>query len=245
MNRETLKSALAPTSDCLTPQQLEACMAEPHKQNAHLSSCAHCQAELAMLQAFESDAPLPGEGAAVAWISSQLDRRMDQIKGQSRGATVAGASLWTRMWAGWNARILVPAAAVMAVAIASFVMLRPAKEPDLRADAGNGPVVFRSQQVDITGPVGSVSEAPKSFAWKAYSGAARYKISLMEVDRNPLWDAETGATSIALPDAIRGKLLTGKTVLWQVTALDAQGKVLATSQAERLVVLSGRSEANP
>ena len=243
MNRETLKSALAPTSDCLTPQQLEAFLAEPQKQNAHLSSCARCQAELSMLQAFESDAPLPGEGAAVAWISSQLDRRMDQIKGQSRAA--ASSSLWARVWSSWSTRILVPAAAVMAIAIGSFVMLRPAKEPELRADAGNGPVVFRSQQVDLVGPSGSVSEAPKSLAWKAFPGAALYKVSLMEVDRNPLWDAETNAISVEVPAAVRAKMLLGKTVLWQVTALDAQGKVLATSQAERLVVSSGRSEANP
>src|SRR5258705_7152478 len=82
-DRDILKSSFAATPECLTLAQLEI-LVEGKTTHPHLAVCPRCQAELAMLKSFESSTPLPDEGAAVAWISSHLDRRLDSIKNPSR-----------------------------------------------------------------------------------------------------------------------------------------------------------------
>jgi hypothetical protein len=130
----------------------------------------------------------------------------------------------------------VPIAAAVVVAIGSVVLLRPSKEPDLHADAGSGPAVYRSQEVEVISPAGELPQAPKSFLWKGFAGSAIYKVSVMEVDHEVLWATKTNDTSITIPSSIRGKMLPGKPVLWQVTALSSQGQVLAVSQVQRFSV---------
>jgi hypothetical protein len=55
----------------------------------------------------------------------------------------------------------------------------------------------------------------------------------MEVDNSPLWSTETTETSVEIPASLRAKIFPGKPILWQVTAVDAQGRVLGTSQIQR------------
>ena len=77
-NTKTLKmwqEAAAETKECLPLETLERMMDNPSgdaKAAAHLAGCAHCQTELAMLKNFEQSTPSADEGAAVAWIASQL-----------------------------------------------------------------------------------------------------------------------------------------------------------------------------
>ena len=80
--RDVLKSTFAATPECLSPEQLEALL-DGKQSHSHLTNCPRCQAELALLKTFESGSPLPDEGAAVAWISSHLDRQLDSIKNPS------------------------------------------------------------------------------------------------------------------------------------------------------------------
>jgi hypothetical protein len=116
------------------------------------------------------------------------------------------------------------------------ILLRPAKEPELHANLGSGPAVYRSQQVEIVSPVGELASAPNSLHWKGFPGAVEYKVEIMEVDHAPLWAAKTNDTSFTIPNATRAKMLPGKPVLWQVTALDSQGRTLAVSQLQRFSV---------
>jgi hypothetical protein len=74
LDRQALKSALVAKPDCLSLEQLESLAADPARSHPHLAQCPRCQAELALLKSFESSEPLPNEGAAVAWISSHLER---------------------------------------------------------------------------------------------------------------------------------------------------------------------------
>lgn len=138
-------------------------------------------------------------------------------------------------------RILAPVAIVAVGAIVAAITLQHRREPDLRAGLETQSPVYRSEQVELLGPSGELPRAPATLAWKDFPGAAKYKVTIMEVDRNPLWTGETTQPKADVPRPVRDKMLVGKTVLWQVTALDAQGKILATSQAERMVV----SRAHP
>ncbi len=241
-NRSILNTALAAKPGCLSLQELERLAEGRAPGHPHLADCPRCQAELAMLKAFESSTPLPYEGAAVAWISSHLGRRFDQIKNPSsehRGAQAGAGSptgWFARLFGTGNARWLVPVAAILVVAVASSVLLRPARQPDLRADAGSGPAVYRSQEVEVVALAGELPQAPKTLQWKRFAGAANYKVSVMEVDHEALWAAETNDISITIPGPTRGKMLPGKPVLWQVTAFDGQGRVLAVSQVQRFSV---------
>ena len=80
VNRDILKSELAATPDCLSLDELSQLSAEQVEAHSHVSGCARCQTEMALLRKFESDEPVPGEGAAVAWVSAQLERRLNDIK---------------------------------------------------------------------------------------------------------------------------------------------------------------------
>jgi hypothetical protein len=238
LNRSLLNQALKAKADCLTPQELEKLAADASASHPHLSECAHCEGELAMLKMFESSEPLPGEGAAVAWISARLEKSLDQIKnpGRARKAANTNVSWISRLLGGGNMRWLLPVTAVLVVALTSAVLMRRSQEPQLNANAGQGPAVYRSQEVATIGPSGELPEAPKTLQWKAFPGASGYKIEIMEIDENPLWSSETQGQILTIPAAIRAKMLPGKPVLWKVTALDGQEHVLAVSQVQRLSV---------
>ena len=251
-DRDTLKSALAATPECLTPAQLESLLDGKHS-HPHLVQCSRCQAELAMLKSFQSGAPLPDEGAAVAWISSHLDRQLENIKNPSRGRLLGPATQGLEPQGPWLARIfnlgsmrwVLPATAVAAIAIASAVLLRPAKAPELQANAGGQPAIYRSQEVQVVSPVGDVQQVPQQLRWQAFAEAASYKVVVMEVDHSALWTSDTKETSVEIPVSVRAKMLPGKPILWQVTALDAQARILVTSQVQRFVSPGDRSSKNP
>ena len=236
-DRDILKSSFVVTPECLTPAQLET-LADGKKTHPHLAGCPRCQAELAMLKSFESVTPLRDEGAAVAWISSHLDRQLESIKNPSRtrGAVqnreVGDSWLaWTLGIRGW--RWALPATVVAAAVVVGVILLRPPKEPDLQANAGRHPAVYRSQEIQVVSPVGDVQQVPRRLQWQAFPGTELYKVGVMEVDNSPLWSAETKETSVEIPASLRAKMLPGKPILWQVTAVDAQGRVLGTSQIQR------------
>jgi hypothetical protein len=238
LNRATINEALKTTTECLTPEELEKLADDRSEGHPHLAGCTRCQAQLALLKSFESSEPLPDEGAAVAWISARLERQLDQIKrpGLSMvGATSRGRS-WFAKWFGSGSRRLIPVMALAAIAVVGALSIHRPKEPDLRADAGEGPAIYRSQQVEVIAPVGDLTSAPDHLQWKSVTGAAQYKVSLMEVDEVALWTTATHDVNLTIPAATRAKILPGKPLLWRVTALDNQGRVIATSQTQRFSV---------
>ena len=247
INRSTLKAALTPTPACLSAEELERILENPSVEHPHLATCARCQAELAMLREFEASSPLPDEGAAVTWISSQMEKRLEQIKnpGTARQSNSAEATSWfTRIFGTGSMRWLVPVTAIVLIAVTSVVVLRSRKEPELQANLGNGPAIYRSQQVDVVAPVGELPSAPKELEWKAFANSAKYKVEVMEVDHALLWSSETNYTSLTIPNSTRAKMLPGKPVLWQVTALDSQGRALAVSQVQRFSVARKSPSSN-
>jgi hypothetical protein len=242
IKRSNLNDALKAKPDCLALEQLERLAQDSAPNDPHLAGCSRCQTELALLKSFESNEPLPDEGAAVAWISTRLERNLGQIKGyrswrEARNSKEEG-SWFSRLFGGRTSRWLVPvsAALVLAIAAVALMQIHRSGEPQLSADAGNAPAVYRSQEVEAVGPVGVLNEAPQQLQWKAFPGAVRYKISIMEVDEVPLWSAEISDVLLTIPSAIRGKMLPGKPLLWQVAALGSGGQVLASSQVQRFSV---------
>jgi hypothetical protein len=245
LDRQALKSALATTPECLPLEKLEELSAEGARAHNHVSQCARCQAELVLLREFETSEPLPGEGAAVAWISAQLERQLGEIKKPSRaaqrrlsGVEGEGTRSWfSRLFAFQTMRIWLPVTAALVLAVAGIMFWRSPKEPELHASMGNDPAIYRSLELRTIAPSGELSEIPKELKWKAVSEAAAYKVVITEVDHSEVWSGQTVDTFVTIPESVAARIKVSKPFIWQVTALDQQGKTLASSQARRFVVV--------
>ena len=189
---------------------------------------------------------------AVAWISSHLDRQLESIKNPSRARARAATqnletqdSWLTRTFGikGW--RWALPATAVAVAVIVGVILLRPPKEPDLQANAGGQPAIYRSQEIQLVSPVGDVPQIPRTLQWQPFPGAGSYKVMVMEVDNSPLWSAETKEATIEIPPGVRVKMLPGKPILWQVSAMDERGRILGSSQIQRFATPRRHSSQKP
>lgn len=233
--RELLKAAMAQSPQCLSSAELDRLVSMPDATDGHLSNCARCQAELTMLRAFQSDESLPDEGAAVAWIGSRLEKRLNEIKSGRAPRERGKKPLFEALLSYARLRVLVPVAATIAIVAAAF-LLRSPKQPDLSAHLGNAPEVFRSQEIEVVGPSGKVAKAPEKLEWETVPGADNYKAEVMEVDQTPLWSWATKDNFVTISPALRARMVKGKAMLWRVTALDKQNRIIRSSQVQRFIV---------
>jgi len=121
-------------------------------------------------------------------------------------------------------------AAVLLVGIAtgSFFLLTR-KAPSLPGSVTTGDEVTRSLALVVRQPVGDQAESPRRFEWVAVDRAVRYRVRLLEVDRHEVWSTSTSAPAVDLPPAVRTSIAPGRMLLWDVTAYDAAGAVIAES----------------
>jgi hypothetical protein len=116
------------------------------------------------------------------------------------------------------------------------MQLRKGAAPALHDSNGAGPEVVRSSALTVTAPIGEIAEAPRELRWQPVSTAVRYQTRLSEVDRTPIWMQETTASVLELPDEIRTRIVPGKTILFEVVALDSTGARIAASGPVRFRV---------
>jgi hypothetical protein len=242
--RQQWKAALATTADCLTLEDLgrwadgSLSDAEKSRASSHLAGCARCQTELTMLQEFERAIPRPEEQTAVSWIAAEIKRRSSELAPATEDVSRSPPSS-ARRGSGHRIskvrRISATALslAAMVTAVVVGLSVRTGKQPALISDGVTGSPVLRSEGVVALAPIGDLIQSPAELRWQPLPGAARYSIKLMEVDRSELWETSSEQTAVVLPAAVREKVVPGKTLLWQVTALDGAGKVLASSPIER------------
>jgi hypothetical protein len=255
-DQKILKAALAPTKTCITLEDLslfaDGSLAGSTRArvSGHLGECLRCQTELAMLKDFDSGTPRLEEEVAVNWITAELTHRSEQITGPSvparagfLPAAVGGTMSWwpKRFWPRALSQAALGLAAALIVLIIT-VHMRNTREPAISPDAN--PSIFRSEELVVAGPVGDLDEAPVELRWQAAPHSVLYSVRLFEVDETELWKAESSSTTVKVPPAIRAKIIPGKTLLWQVTALDSTGKAVATSQIQRFRVSTNRHKSS-
>jgi hypothetical protein len=247
--RRQWKAALATTEDCLTVEELsrhaDGSLPDGAKTRAssHLDRCVRCQTELAMLKEFELATPRAEELAAVSWVAAELKRRSSEIghaapnpaSSRSMPSLVSTVGL-RNIFASRRVSSAALSLAAMLVAIAAGFYLTTAKEPILVSDGSTGQTVLRSQGVVALAPKGDLAQSPTELRWQPVAGADHYSVKLMEVDRVELWQGLSKEPSVTLPPAVREKIVPGKSLLWQVTALNVSGQAVATSQVERFRV---------
>ena len=106
--------------------------------------------------------------------------------------------------------------------------------PD-RSEAAISDVV-RSGEVLLESPFGVVAattttgvEQLPPFVWRAFAGAASFRVEVRDVAGDLLWQGSSTATTLAAPPDLLAKLETLVTYRWTVTALDAAAGAVAHS----------------
>lgn len=241
-DRDLLHKALSGGAECLSLQQLEAVASSTSLDPgimAHLKACPRCQVELSMLKEFEEAKPLPDEGAAAAWVAAQLGKAHPGRPPEPAGSRYAGMA-----WLRWlTARPITSAALACVLMLAAGILVfRSVRtpEPEIRAGIVQPGEVVRSQTFRLVSPTGDIEQPPQQLRWDTAPGAARYRVTLMEVDHTIVWAGETPDRVISLPAAAQQKIVPAKTLLWQVTAVDASGRPVAASSVERFRFVGSR-----
>lgn len=235
MDRTNWKEVLSSPGPCLSTADLEMYVdasAAPARLAAiqeHLAECSTCRTELALYQEFATGTARPGEKEPVDWIETRLARNIPQ-------ATAERKSPW------WQPIAALFTPKVAAVAFASVLLvtvglyLRQGSEPELNT-ATPPDANYRSTRLEAVAPVGDVTTAPAEFVWKPAPQAAKYRVRILEVDQNVLLSTETGSASLNVAPNLQSRFTPGKTVLWEVTALDASGRTIAQSGIQQFRVV--------
>jgi len=220
------QEAAAETKDCLPLEVLERMTenvsADP-RAAAHLAGCAHCQTELALLKSFEQSAPSADEGAAVAWIAAQLERRQSAPLAQQK---VVRAPFWRAMF---RVPYLAGAAALAAVLIVGVSLYHGNSDGPSKINPSLGSVPFRSGAIHLVSPITDQNNAPAEFRWDAVQGASSYSVELKDVAGITLATANSTQNVLPVTPEMKANMISGKPLKWQVTARDASGKEIANS----------------
>jgi hypothetical protein len=235
-NTQTAKmwqEAAAETKDCLPLETLEQMMdntSRDTKAAAHLSGCAHCQTELAMLKNFELSTPSADEGAAVAWIAAQLQRRQNAPVAQQK---VARVPFWRAMF---RVPYMAGAAALAAVLIFGFSLYHGNSDGPGKINPALGNGQFRSGAIHLVSPIADQNSTPAEFRWDAVQGASSYTIELKDVAGITLASANSAQNVLPATPEMKANMVSGKPLKWKVTALDANGKEIANSSMEQFKI---------
>jgi hypothetical protein len=237
--RRLFKAAFEPGNSCPPAAQLEQLLIEgstpPAALAAHVESCAFCRTEVRLLREFEAGAPRETETAAVQLIATRLRERSNEIF-QPNTAPVDVKEPWWRLF--WRTPWFSPAAlAAAAIVVVVAVGLQTRISQPVLHPPGAEPEVLRSNAIVVTAPAGDVGQAPSEIRWQPAPGAATYKVRLLEVDGQELWNTETAEGAVQLPGAVRARIVPAKTLLWQVSAFDKTGHQVAISDTVRFRVL--------
>lgn len=210
-----LPDIFGPTSECPSIDDL----AKAHHRQ-HLSTCAYCTSQWALFRNFESGEASSDESEALATIVSRL----------RKDSPVAPEPWWTRIW---RPKVLAPA--MIAVAAASLILTAylNSRTSSLDLPAEN---VMRSTRLVAVAPLGQIAQQPSQLRWEPVPGAAKYNIRMLEVDRTELWSASSDAPAVNIPESVRTRIVPLKTLLWEVSAIDSAGRVLAASGIQRFVM---------
>lgn len=235
-NTKTAKmwqEAAAATKECLPLETLERIAdntSRDAKATAHLAGCVHCQTELAMLKNFEQSTPSADEGAAVAWIAAQLERRQNAPVAQQK---IARVPFWRTMF---RVPYLAGAAALAAVLIVGISLYHGNSDGPGKINPSLGSGQFRSGAIHLVSPIADQSSAPAEFRWDAVQGANSYTLELKDVAGITLASAKSSQNILPVTPEMKAVMISGKPLKWRVTAMDAAGTEIANSSLEQFKV---------
>ena len=194
-----------------------------HDLQHHLQECAFCRTEWEMLGEFAGGKVDAAERADVSAI-------VDQLRDKRR---VAGVAPWWRNLFALPAMVkFAGAVAAVALALALGLQWQASRKSDLGQFTGAGDL--RSGRGITVQLVGDFQEIPAALGWEAISGAASYEVTFKEVDGTEIWRGKSAEPRVAVEQQVRSAMAPRKTLLWEVTAFDGDGKLLAGSGEVRI-----------
>lgn len=230
MSADPWRQAASRRPDCPSTEEWAAYLEQPADAaqrrafDQHRSTCAACEAEIAMLAAFLNAQPLPDEVADLAYIQSKLSADTARL----------APPWWTKLFAPNTFRTWAFAAVALA-AVAIGIQYRSGALPPVAQDTGGGMRAIPS----ITGltPTGDIPEPPKQFSWQPVPAAVSYQLTILAVDGTELYRCPSTSQSFCSPAPPQDVFLPLRTVQIRVTAHDSSGKQIAVSPDMPLRVL--------
>ena len=215
--RRDWQDVLAATPECIDPARFGTEL-DPASE-AHLTTCARCQAELALFREITAEESSAEEDEAARWIAGELERRhVDSAKvvpfrkRPMRVLYSLAAALLILIGAGW------------------WLQLR---DPSLgQLESGD---LYRSTRVELLAPAGDLEQAPNELRWTAVPNASRYHVRIVEVDGNEIWSSDTTQPHASLPSAVIAQFAPGKSLIWDVRAFRGE-EMLAASETQTVRV---------
>lgn len=241
-NSKIWQDAVSATKECpgieVLEQVMEGNAQDPRAQN-HVSTCPHCQSELAMLRKFEYGEAAPDEGAAVAWIAAQLQRNQNSAAAKPVQQAIP---FWRSLF---RVPYLAAAAAIIVAATLgiSLYVSEDSRGPIIDHNIGIGSPL-RSGQIRLTNPTGDLAQPPEQLNWEAVKGATSYSvvITARDIDNTLVWKGQSSQNSLTVDQELKSKIRPGKPLTWKVTALDSTGKELANGEGRFRLALTPHAQ---
>jgi hypothetical protein len=192
----------------LSPGQLTAWFedgraADRDRVIGHLAECESCRKALAMMTV-----------AAKPEVSSPVVRIEDAVRRGYAARPAAEQPQWSWL------RPVYALAGAAALILATIWIATPRP-----SDVEN---VVRSAELTAQAPAGATNSL--EFKWTSPLQASRYRVTVRDAVGVLVFSGETTASSLAADESIRGKLATMVDYSWTVSAIDADGNVIAESR---------------
>jgi hypothetical protein len=195
----------------------------------HLADCVVCQAEHVLIRSFTHGRIALAERRPVRAIVRELRRRERRTFDPSSASRMVGCELPLSS----SCRVALAVAVVLLAAAGGHEISTSTRPPDLNAQGSIGGGASRSLAVELVAPQGGQATVPRRLEWRPLTGAVRYSARLSEMDRHELWSIETSATAVDLPAPVRALVAPAKTLMWHVTAYDANAAPIGESPPAR------------
>ncbi len=222
-SNKKVSQALQPGDDCPPLDELiDLADKLDHNFKAHLAGCAHCATELALFREFQEPVLRLQEKPHVEAIVARL----------RENSPVPKAGWWKSLW---SVQWMAPASVAVAAILVGLFLWAPGRTGSAPIVSG-GDDAMRSARVEILSPTGTLVDAPAQLEWVAVKGAARYQVSLTEVDHTAVWAGTVEGPAASLPSEVRAKVVPRKTFVFEVKALDDKGAVIAESGSQRFMM---------
>ena len=105
----------------------------------------------------------------------------------------------------------------------AFFLLEHKRDMGYRGDRG--------EKLVLTEPKEILARPPSLFKWTPVKGVDGYNFKLVDEDLNTILRSGSRTTQIVLTDAVRAKLVRGKTYVWTVEARDDESRVLDSASS--------------
>ena len=190
----------------------------------HVLSCPFCRPRMQVLRKVKVELESRAGGIPEAGLT----------KKETRALRGLAAEELSRLKRPTRPRLLrpLPAAAAAAVVVAAlgagYLYLQNAVHMSVTRGSAGG-------SLSLNAPGDQLSKAPAVFTWSEVPGRDDFRFLLISENLDTIYELDTHATAVDLPEAARQKLQTGRTYLWSVLALDSAGRELASASREFVI----------